>query len=67
MNKNFVKNLSLWLLLGIFSGYLFLNLYQSDNLTKDKKEQSTTMRLNKANIEIPARLFTGATGRGNVN
>ena len=25
MNKNYIKNLSLWLILGIFSGFLFLN------------------------------------------
>ena len=44
MNKNFVKNLSLWLLLGIFSGYLFLNLYQSENLPKTKQPSEVSIK-----------------------
>ena len=43
MNKNFVKSLSLWLILGIFSGYLFLNLYQSDNLPNTLEETSPSV------------------------
>ena len=43
MNKNFVKNLSLWLLLGVFSGYLFLNLNQNDNLPKTLETTSPSV------------------------
>ena len=32
MNKNYIRNLALWLFLGIFSGILFLNLNQNDDL-----------------------------------
>ena len=32
MNKNYIKNLTLWLFLGVFSGILFLNLNQNDDL-----------------------------------
>ena len=43
MNKNYIKNLSLWLILGIFSGFLFLNFNQDDNLPQTLETTSPSV------------------------
>ena len=43
MNKNYIKNLSLSLILGIFSGFLFLNFNQNDNFPQTLETPSTSV------------------------